>query len=336
MSSLDVSDGQTTSRAAALAISAALFFTLSQGCGRTQDPSTAKPSSSPEPSPFQAPVVISTPTKTSNFELRLTQAHRAPVEISLSGPDNQRRTLKRGDPLLQTFKLEHGEWELLVRAEGCRNFKVPIVIPESESVTISLMPIPQYWEKKDAAEKGRAEQARALKAKRARKQAELERKREAAARSAAEEENRKRSQTKTQAASATSGNPSSIEFESAILQTKAMVVEQLAQMEWPVGSNPLEVLVLMAERLGEDGTSSEFENCMEHLRDVSTSDDEEMVKLIYITRDIVRKTSPDQVTLLQVAEGFCKAVPSRAKDGSKFDLRDVAATVIFGMAYFNQ
>lgn len=153
-----------------------VYVVLCLGCGGS--PSSTSASASPESTPERTPRAAPTPDK-SSVKIQLTKAPQAPVEISLSGPRNLTRTLKKGEPLLQTFDLEHGEWELLVRSEGCRNFKVPIAVPEIELVSIALTSIPEYWKKKEAAQKRQLDQAKSLKAKQAR-EAEQKRKREAA------------------------------------------------------------------------------------------------------------------------------------------------------------
>jgi hypothetical protein len=270
------------------------------------------------------------------LQVQLTKPVRAPVDISLSGPRDVRLVVKKGEPLLHTFELEHGEWQLLVRSEGCRNFKVPLTLPGPESVAVALAEIPKYWEKKQNTERRRLQKAEALQAKQANRArtAEQRKKRMVAEQLAREEAELRQRQVEAAASAQSESDPTAKEYEAAILMTKGMVEQNLAEMDWPAGSEPAEVLALLAQRLGEDGAASEFATYVGQLRSRTTSGEEEIAKLIFITRDIVLETSADQtVTLLKTAKSLCNAVP--AANGTGQYLRLAVAALIFGMAHLN-
>ncbi len=289
----------------------------------------------PRPSPTNATNSLVAEGPMSKVTIRLLKKPKKPVAVQLSGPREIRATIPESGSLSYDLQLEEGNWRILVMSEGCQNFKLPIEVPGIEEISISLQDVPHYWEKKQQAEQRRQNRASALRVKKA-KEADAARKRqkkrvvELAEREAAEARNVTRS-----ASEEASEGPSAEEFSAAIYQTKAIIKEELSDLDWPEDDDPAEFSAMLAERLGEEGTAGDFEDCFEHLRYTTTATDEEMAKLTFITRNMVRETTSQSPTLLEVAQSLCQAVPARAKDGSRFDLSEIAAIIIFTMAYVN-
>jgi hypothetical protein len=116
---------------------------------------------------------------THSFDVTLAALPPADVHIRLDGSSKFERILTKGDPPTATFALPPGDWDLRIRAEGCKTFTFAFTMPGTDGITASLVPIPNYWQNKKSAERRAAVREQEAK-KRRLHEAEVARKKQAA------------------------------------------------------------------------------------------------------------------------------------------------------------
>jgi|GEM_PF-1804599 len=97
----------------------------------------------------------SSPT-THSFEVKLVKAHTDPVRLDMKGPDPRVISIQSVDAKKapsHRFDLRPGEYQLSVTAEGFEDFSLPIQIPDNDSISVALTPLPGGPDKKKAEEK---------------------------------------------------------------------------------------------------------------------------------------------------------------------------------------
>lgn len=118
-----------------------------------------KLSTSPTPLSVLSDRPTSTPTH--SFEVKLQKSPPTPVRVELKGPEPHVFSLeaKNSQSSFSFELIPPGDYQLSVTAKGFEEFSLPIQIPESDSITVALSPLPSYLEQKEKEAKKKAAEA---------------------------------------------------------------------------------------------------------------------------------------------------------------------------------